>query len=73
MLFIHQGPLQFAFCISKNWILLNGALLADRAGVELCSFFFFSLQLETIFTRVTELLSPVESGLVFLKGQRQDY
>lgn len=41
-----------------------------QSQLGLCSFFFFfSLQLETIFVCITELLSPVESGLVFLRGQ----
>ena len=35
-------------------------------------FFFFILQLEAIFPCIMELLSPVESGLVFLRGQRKD-
>jgi len=36
----------------------------------LCYAFF--LQLEAIFSCIIELLSPVESGLVFLKGQWKD-
>lgn len=50
--------------------MLNGALPADRARLGLC--FFFFLQLEAIFTGIAELLSPVESGLVFLEGWRKD-
>lgn len=34
--------------------------------------FFFFFQLEAIFTCIIELLSPVESGLVFLRGRRKD-
>lgn len=48
-------------------------LTESALGSAVFFFLFFSLQVETIFTCITELLSPVESGLVFLKGQRQDY